>query len=78
MPTFVQVFSSQFKTGHDKEETKGINEIMRKLQEKGAKILDVKVSNTAVGQPSLGHFSVQQFPLYIITYEAEVPIEIEK
>lgn len=76
MPIFVLVHSSQFTTVDEEKETRVINEILRRLQEKGAKIVDVKVSNTVVNQPRSGGFTAEQFPLYIITYEAQTPIEV--
>lgn len=70
MPTFVQTLSSLVR-GHfdDKKETARVNDVMRKLQEKGAKILDVEVT--------LGVYNGSH-AVYLITYEAVTPIVIEE
>ena len=67
MPTFIQlaVFSA-LKGGFDqKKDTKTLNEIMKKLQNEGARILDVKTT-LSVG-----------FAVYTITYDSSKPLTIE-
>ena len=66
MPTFVQMLSfySARQRFDEKRDTERLNEVMKELQEKGAKILDVRVSlagNAAV---------------YVITYQADGPLAI--
>jgi tagatose-1,6-bisphosphate aldolase len=68
MPVFVQMLSFRAHVSFDdKKDTRTINEAMRKLQENGAKILDVRVS---VGQPGMA--------VYLITYEAAAELDIGK
>jgi tagatose-1,6-bisphosphate aldolase len=70
MPIFVQTLSSLVRLHFDdKKDTARVNDVMRKLQEKGAKILDVKVP---VGVYNGSH------AVYLITYEADNHIEIEE
>ena len=67
MPVFVQVLTFRAVRRFDEsEDTKRINDVMKELQAKGAKILDVKVALEA------GITAV-----YIITYEANNPISPE-
>lgn len=53
--------------GHfdDRSDTRKLNDVMGKLQERGARILDVKVS---IDSP---------FAVCVITYESTTPLEIE-
>ena len=66
MPTFVQMLSfySARQRFDEKRDTERLNEVMKELQEKGAKILDVKVS--LAGSAAV----------YIITYQADSPLVI--
>jgi len=66
MPTFVRIVSFYSRTGdiNEKKDTNRINEVMKNLQEKGAKILDVKVSTSL---PTA---------FCIITYESYSPLDV--
>lgn len=67
MPVFVQMLSFRAHVQFDeKKDTRRLNEVMGGLQQKGAKILDVNVSISTPGMA-----------VYIITYEAATPLEIE-
>lgn len=66
MPVFVQIVSSLVRAHVDDEkDSRRLSEVMKKLQDKGAKILDVKLT-----------FGVNL--VYLITYEAQTPLEIEE
>ncbi len=70
MPTFVQMLSFFSARGHfdEKKDTGRLNEALKALQEKGAKILDVKVR--------LQYFNAA-VAMYLITYESQAPLDIE-
>ena len=67
MPTFIQlaVFSTSKGKFDQKKDTKRLNEIMEKLQNEEARILDVKAT-LSVG-----------LAVYLITYESSKPLTIE-
>ncbi|RLF34877.1 MAG: hypothetical protein DRN03_06135 [Thermoplasmata archaeon] len=72
MPVFVQLWSTVSVKGvfDWKKDTKQLNDILSKLQEKGAKIIDVKAT---MGMKEGGvHASIT----YVILYEAPRPIEV--
>jgi hypothetical protein len=71
MPTFVQLVV----TGKidSKKDTKRINEVLNKLQTSGAAINSVKLSATS-GSSLLG--TRGDYAVYVITYEANMPISI--
>jgi len=67
MPIFVQIVSFSTSRGKldETKDTKKLNEIMEKLQQEGARILDVKVT-LSVGSA-----------VYLITYESAKPLVVE-
>ncbi|MCK4478750.1 hypothetical protein KAU88_09545 [Candidatus Bathyarchaeota archaeon] len=71
MPVFVQLVSS-FSTGRfdTEKDTTSINRILKSLQNKGAKILDVKLSFG-----SREHITTV---VYLITYEARSPMLVHE
>ena len=71
MPVFVQLFYTNSMSGafNRIKDTKTLNNILTCLQEKGAKILDIKVS---MGMKEGG---VKAGVIYLIIYEANSPIK---
>lgn len=70
MPVFVQLFSSRASQRLDVEkDTESVNMVLKTLQDKGAKILDVKLSI-----PSQEYIVTL---VYIIMYEAKKSIKIQ-
>jgi len=70
MPVFIQLFSS-FSTStkfNAEKDTESVNRVLKKLQDKGAKILDVKLS--------IGSREHIVSLIYIIMYEAKSPPKI--
>jgi len=72
MPIFVQLWSTSSVSGtfNWKKDTKQLNDILSKLQEKGARIIDVKAS---MGMKEGG---IRATITYVILYEAPKPIEV--
>ncbi len=70
MSMFVQLatFSSASGKFDEKKDSRSINEILRKLQDKGVRI--VGISASIAGELS------NATAVYVITYEANAPIEI--
>jgi len=70
MPVFIQLFSSFSTSGrfNAEEDTESVNRVLKKLQDKGAKILDVKLS--------IGSREHIVSLVYIIMYEAKSPVKI--
>ena len=70
MPVFIQLFSSFSTSGrfNAEEDTESVNTVLKKLQDKGAKILDVKLS--------IGSREHIVSLVYIIMYEAKSPVKI--
>jgi len=71
MPVFVQLFSSFSTSGRfdAAEDTESVNKVLEKLQDKGAKILDVKLS--------IGSQEHIVSLVYIIMYQARGPLKIQ-
>ena len=71
MSMFVQLASFRSTGGlfDEKKDSRRINEILRELREKGAKITGINVS---IGGSGGGNTSA----VYLITYEASTPINI--
>ena len=69
MPVFVQMlsFRSSRQDFDEKKDTERINEVLKELQEKGARILDVKVNLAG---------TISTAAIYLITYEADSPISL--
>ena len=67
MPVFVQMlsFRSSRQDFDEKKDTKRINEVLKELQEKGARIIDVKVNLAG---------TISTAAVYLITYDADSPI----
>jgi len=70
LPVFIQLFSSFSTSGRFKaeEDTESVNTVLKKLQDKDAKILDVKLS--------IGSREHIVSLVYIIIYEAKSPLKI--
>jgi len=70
MPVFVQLWCTCSISGlfDWKKDTKQLNDMLKKLQERGARIIDVKATMT----------TSEESPVitYVIIYEAPAPIEI--
>ena len=71
MRTFVQLasFSSSSGKFDEKKDSRSINEILGKLQDKGAQIVGI---STSISRSSGANATA----VYLITYEANDPIEI--
>jgi len=71
MPVFVQLFSSFSTSGKfdADEDTESVNSVLKRLQNKGAKILDVKLS--------IGSQEHIVSLVYSIMYEAKSPLKIQ-
>jgi tagatose-1,6-bisphosphate aldolase len=69
MPVFVQIlsFRSQRQDFNERKDTETINSALKELQEKGARIIDVKVNLAG---------TISTAAVYLITYEADAPITI--
>jgi len=69
MPVFVQMlsFRSSRQDFNETKDTERINEVLKELQEKGARILDVKVNLAG---------TISTAAIYLITYEADSPISL--
>ncbi len=69
MPVFVQMlsFRSSRQDFNETSDTERINEVLKELQEKGARILDVKVNLAG---------TISTAAIYLITYEADSPISL--
>ena len=69
MPVFVQMlsFRSSRQDFDEKKDTERINEVLKELQEKGARIIDVKVNLAG---------TISTAAIYLITYEADSPISL--
>jgi hypothetical protein len=67
LPVFVQIlsFRSQRQDFDEIKDTERVNEVLLGLQEKGAKIIDVKVNLAG---------SISTAAVYLIIYESERPI----
>lgn len=67
MPVFVQMlsFRSSRQDFDEKKDTERMNEVLKELQEKGARIIDVKVNLAG---------TINTAAVYLITYEADSPI----
>ncbi len=67
MPVFVQMlsFRSSRQDFDEKKDTERINEVLKELQEKGARIIDVKVNLAG---------TISTAAVYLITYDADNPI----
>ncbi len=67
MPVFVQMlsFRSSRQDFDEKKDTERINEVLIELQEKGSRIIDVKVNLAG---------TISTAAVYLITYEADSPI----
>ena len=70
MPVFVQMlsFRSSRQDFDEKKDTERINEVLKDLQEKGARIIDVKVNLAG---------TISTAAVYLITYEADTPIVLQ-
>ncbi len=70
MPVFVQMlsFRSSRQDFDEKKDTERINEVLKELQEKGARIIDVKVNLAG---------TISTAAVYLITYEADTPIVLQ-
>ena len=71
MPMFVQLvtFSSERGKFEEKKDTHKINKVLAKLQDSGAEIRGITLSIAGMG------FSAAS-AVYVITYEAPVPVAI--
>jgi len=71
VPTFVHLVSDFTTSGkfNVRKQTETINHILKEIQEKGAKVLDIRVG--IGGQEHIVSL------IYIILYEAEKPINIK-
>jgi hypothetical protein len=69
MPVFVQMlsFRSSRQDFNEIKDTERINEVLKELQEKGARIIDVKVNLAG---------TISTAAVYLITYEADSPISL--
>jgi hypothetical protein len=69
MPVFVQMlsFRSSRQDFNETKDTERINEVLKELQEKGARIIDVKVNLAG---------TISTAAIYLITYEADSPISL--
>jgi hypothetical protein len=69
MPVFVQMlsFRSSRQDFNETKDTERINEVLKELQEKGARIIDVKVNLAG---------TISTAAIYLITYEADSPINL--
>ncbi len=69
MPVFVQMlsFRSSRQDFNETKDTERINEVLKELQEKGARIIDVKVNLAG---------TISTAAIYLITYEADSPIRL--
>jgi hypothetical protein len=67
MPIFIQMlsFRSQRQDFDEIKDTERINGVLKELQEKGARIIDVKVNIAG---------SISTAAVYLIIYEADSPI----
>lgn len=67
MPVFVQMlsFRSSRQDFDEVKDTERINEVLKELQDKGARIIDVKVNLAG---------TISTAAVYLITYESEQPI----
>jgi len=70
---FVQLWSTKSLTGilDWRKDTKTLNELLREIQSKGGKVLDIKVS-IGVGGHNTGHTTC----VYLIIYESSEPIDL--
>ncbi len=68
MPVYVALWTTSTVKGgfNDKKDTKKINEVLEEIQQKGGKIIDVKV--TLGGQRNVTP------AVYLIIYEADKPL----
>jgi len=71
MPVFVQLISSFSTSGKFdvEKDTESVNTMLKKLQDKGAKILDVKLS--------IGSQEHIVSLVYTIMYEAKSPVKVQ-
>ncbi len=69
MPVFVQMlsFRSSRQDFNETKDTERINEVLKELQEKGARIIDVKVNLAG---------TINTAAIYLITYDADSPISL--
>ncbi len=69
MPVFVQMlsFRSSRKDFNETKDTERLNAVLKELQEKGARIIDVKVNLAG---------TISTAAIYLITYEADSPISL--
>jgi hypothetical protein len=69
MPVFVQMlsFRSSRQDFNETKDTERINEVLKELQEKGARIIDVKVNLAG---------TISTAAIYLITYDADAPISL--
>ena len=69
MPVFVQMlsFRSSRQDFNETKDTERINEVLKELQEKGARIIDVKVNLAG---------TISTAAIYLITYDADSPISL--
>ena len=61
-------FRSSRQDFDEKKDTERINEVLKELQEKGARIIDVKVNLAG---------TISTAAVYLITYEADTPIVLQ-
>jgi len=77
VPTFIQLvtFTSVGGKFNEKKDTHKVNEVLTKLQNKGAKIMSITPSVGGIG--SAGPLvSSSIAAVYVITYEAPAPIVV--
>ena len=69
MPVFVQMlsFRSSRQDFNETKDTERINEVLKELQEKGGRIIDVKVNLAG---------TISTAAIYLIIYEADSPINL--
>ena len=60
-------FRSSRQDFNETKDTERINEVLKELQEKGARIIDVKVNLAG---------TISTAAIYLITYEADSPISL--
>lgn len=64
MPVFAHAVSAHNERIVDQPDVEGLNETMQTLQDKGAKIIDVKMSTCTAGRTEI-------IRTYLVTYESE-------